>query len=177
MNEIVYLLDLLKFVVAGLIVFFVAWFVIKEFVSEKMNFQTQELRKAGLQYTLPLRLQAYERIVLFLERLNPSSLLIRLHVSGMSAAEMQHIIVADIRAEYQHNISQQIYVSDRAWAVVKKMKDDTIAMVNNTVSALPDNAPGIDLSKSILTHLAGLETENPYNVALTIVKRDIQSLF
>lgn len=177
MNEIGYLLDILKFAVAGLIVFFITWVFVKDYITQKFNYQNLELRKAGLQHTLPLRLQAYERTVLFLERINPSSMLIRLHVSGMSAREMQNIILSDIRAEYHHNISQQIYVSDRAWGVVKKIKDDTIGMINSAVNALPENASSIDLSKSILTHLAGLETENPYDVALSIVKRDMQSLF
>lgn len=136
-----------------------------------------EIKKESLKHTLPLRLQAYERTILFLERINPANLLVRLHVSGMSAREMQAIIVSDIRNEYQHNISQQIYVSDNTWNVVKKIKDDTISIVNSAVTALPENATSGDLSRSILIHLAGLETENPYDIALKIVKQDVQSLF
>ena len=177
MNELTFLLDIIKFALAGLIVFFTSWYFIKPFLIEKFNFQRLELKKAGLKHTLPLRLQAYERIILFLERINPSSLLIRLHVPGMSAREMQKIIISDIRAEYQHNISQQIYVSEKAWIVVRKIKEDTIGIISSAANALPEDASSMDLSKSILTHLANLETENPYDVALSIVKRDIQSLF
>ena len=104
-------------------------------------------------------------------------MLIRLHTPGMSAQEMQGLIISDIRAEYQHNISQQIYVSDRAWETVKKVKEDTITMINSAVNALPENATAVDLSRAVLTHLANLETENPYDLALTIVKGDMQSLF
>jgi hypothetical protein len=136
-----------------------------------------ELEKAGLKYTLPLRLQAYERTVLFLERINPESMLIRLHVPGMSALDMQGLIISDIRAEYQHNISQQIYVSDSAWKTVKKVKEDTISMINSAVKALPENASSVDLSRSVLSHLANLETENPYELALQIVKGDMQAIF
>jgi hypothetical protein len=177
MNGLAYLLDILKFALAGLIVFFVAWVFIKEYLKEQSNFRHLELRKESLKHTLPHRLQAYERTILFLERINPSNLLLRLHVSGMTAAEMQAIITADIRAEYQHNISQQIYVSATTWNVVKKIKDDTISIVNSAANALPENSSSGDLSRSILIHLAGLETENPYDVALNIVKHDIQSLF
>lgn len=172
-----YLLDIIKFAIAGLIVFFIGWFFIKAYLSETLNHQTLELKKAGLKHTLPLTLQAYERTVLFLERINPSGMLVRLHVPGMSATEMQTLIITEIRAEYQHNISQQIYVSDRTWSVVKKIKEDTIGMINNAVKVLPENSSSIDLSRSVLTHLANLETENPYDMALSIVKRDIQSLF
>ena len=115
--------------------------------------------------------------VLFLERINPASMLVRLHVSGMSAREMQNLILSDIRAEYQHNISQQLYVSDHAWKVVKKIKEDTIGLVNDATKSLPESASAIELSKAILTHLATLESENPYDTALMIVKQDIQQLF
>jgi hypothetical protein len=177
MNETEFILDLLKYAFAGLIVFFTGWFVIKNYLSEMFNFQRMELEKAGLKYTLPLRLQAYERTVLFLERINPESMLIRLHVSGMSALDMQGLIISDIRAEYQHNISQQIYVSDSAWKTVKKVKEDTISMINSAVKALPENASSVDLSRSVLSHLANLETENPYELALQIVKGDMQAIF
>jgi len=177
MNEIDFILDIVKYSLAGLIVFFTGWFFIKTYLSEKHSFQRIELKRAGLKHTLPLRLQAYERTVLFLERVNPSSMLIRLHTPGMSAREMHSQIISDIRAEYQHNISQQIYVSDVAWATVKQVKEDTISMINSAVNGLPENASSVDLSRAILTHLANLEAENPYDIALRIVKRDMQSLF
>jgi hypothetical protein len=177
MNETDFILDIIKYSLAGLIVFFTGWFFIKTYLSEKLNFQRMELKRAELQHTLPLRLQAYERTVLFLERVNPSSMLLRLHTPGMSALEMQSLVILDIRAEYQHNISQQIYVSDRAWATVKQVKEDTISMIKSAANALPENASSVDLSRAILTHLANLETENPYDLALAIVKKDMQSLF
>lgn len=177
MDLIPYLLDLLKFIIAGSVVFFIAWFYVKAYLEHTHDLKLKELKKDAQAHTFPLRLQAYERIVLFLERINPASMLVRLHVSGMNAKEMQKIILTDIRAEYQHNLSQQLYVSNQAWEIVKKIKEDTIGLVNDAVHSLPENAAGIELSKAILTHLAALENENPYDVALGIVKRDIQQLF
>lgn len=177
MDPMNYLLEILKFALAGLIIFFTAWFFVKTYLDQRLNFRILDSRREALKHTLPLRLQAYERTVLFLERVNPANLLIRLHVPGMSAREMQGIIISDIRAEYQHNISQQIYVRDNTWNVVKKIKEDTIGLVNSAVHALPEQATSADLSKSILVHLAGLETESPYDIALNIVKQDVQSLF
>ncbi len=136
-----------------------------------------ELKKESLKHILPLRLQAYERTVLFLERITPANLLLRLHTPGMSAKEMHSIIIADIKAEYQHNISQQIYVSPTTWNVVKRIKDDTISIISSAARALPEQATSADLSKSVLVHLAGLEAEDPYEVALNIVKQDVQALF
>jgi len=177
MNEITYLFDIVKYTISGLLVFFAAWYFVKPLLLQILNFQRLELKKAGLQYSLPLRLQAYERTVLFLERINPSNLLIRLHVPGMSAIEMHKTILNDIRSEYQHNISQQVYVSEVTWTVVKKIKEETIGIISSALNALPAEASAMDLSKSVLTHLANLESENPYDVAMSIVKKDIQSLF
>jgi len=177
MNEITFLFDIVKYTVSGLLVFFTVWYFVKPLLIQNLNFKRLELKKAGLQYTLPLRLQAYERTALFLERINPSNLLVRLHVPGMSAIDMHKIILNDIRSEYQHNISQQIYVSEVTWAVVKKIKEETIGIISSALNALPAEASSMDLSKSVLTHLANLESENPYDVAMSIVKKDIQSLF
>ncbi len=177
MNSIVYLLDILKFAIAGIIVFFTGWIFVKGYMDKRFNFRMIELKKESLKHTLPLRLQAYERTVLFLERINPPNMLLRLHTPGMSAKEMHNIIIADIKAEYQHNISQQIYVSSTTWNVVKKIKEDTVSIINSATSVLPEHATSADLSKSVLIHLAGLETENPYEVALNIVKQDVQVLF
>jgi hypothetical protein len=174
MIELDFFLDILKFTVAGLVVFFTGWYVIREYIIQNDSRANWEIKKANLTHTLPLKLQAYERITLFLERINPANMLVRLHVAGLSAREMQNVILSDIRSEYQHNIAQQIYVSDTAWKVVRKMKDETIAMIHNAVSGLPENATAIDLSKVVLSHFANLQEDNPYEVALQIVKREIQ---
>lgn len=177
MNEISFLLEIIKYSLAGIIIFFAAWYFIKPLLMQNLNYQRIELRKASIQHTLPLRLQAYERSVLFIERINPANLFVRLQSPGMSAVQLHQLVLAEIRLEYQHNISQQIYVSDVSWNVVKKIKDETIGIVSSALNALPDDASAMDLSKSVLTHLANLDIENPYDVALSLVKRDIQNLF
>jgi hypothetical protein len=174
MIDLSFFLDILKFSISGVIIFFVGWFIIREYLAEASLKHSREVRKENLAQTLPLKLQAYERITLFLERLNPANMLVRLHVAGLSAREMQNVILADIRSEYQHNISQQIYVSDISWNVVRKMKDETIGMIHSAVSGLPDSASSIELSKVILSHFANLQEDNPYEVALQIVKREVQ---
>jgi hypothetical protein len=177
MDAISFLSDLLKLTLAGLAVFFVAWHFIKDYLDSIQNKRANELKKSAQQHLFPLRLQAYERLVLFLERINPTAMLVRLHVSGVSAREMQNIILSDIRSEYQHNISQQLYVSNQAWAIVRKIKEDTIGMVNSAAQGLPENAAGVELSKVILNHLASVDDKNPYEAALVLIKQDIQQLF
>lgn len=177
MNELTFLTEIIKYSISGIIIFFAAWYFIKPLILQNFNFQRRELKKAGLQYTLPLRLQAYERSVLFIERINPVNLFVRLQSPGMTAIQLHQLVLAEIRTEYQHNISQQIYVSDLSWSVVKKIKDETIGIVSSALNALPNEASAMDLSKSVLTHLANLDSENPYDLASSLVKKDLQSLF
>ncbi|MNI44349.1 hypothetical protein D3C85_1062050 [compost metagenome] len=91
-------------------------------------------------------------------------------------ATLQAGILSEIRAEYQHNITQQLYVDPVTWGVVRKLKDDTIGMINNAVQGLPAGSNGIEVSKSILQHMATIN-ENPYDLTLELIKKDINQLF
>ncbi len=125
---------------------------------------------------LPLRLQAHERLIIFIERINPANLLLRVHQQGISVADLQSIILNEVRSEYQHNVAQQLYVDNTTWNVVRGLKDDTLAMLNNAVKGLPEGATGADLSRKILQHMSGI-TDSPYDLTLDLIKRDIQQLF
>lgn len=177
MDTITYFfLDVLKFVLAGTLVFYFVWLMIKGEINKLTQSKLIELKKASLQTTLPLRLQAYERLVLFIERINPSHMLVRVHVPKTTVREIQQFLLAEINTEYQHNITQQLYVSAQSWAVINRIKEDTLSLVNNAAAGLAPEASSTELSKVILTHLAGLET-NPYNAGLMILKQDMQYFF
>lgn len=177
MISVTYFLDIIKLSIAGIIAFSIAWLIIKNYLQEVNSHKSIELRKLTIEKTLHLRLQAYERVILFVERINPENMFIRLHVSGMSAEDMQRVILTEIRAEYQHNITQQLYVSNGSWILLRKLKDDTIGMVNSALKSLPQQSSGMDLSKAILNYLGEQEADNPYELALAVIKRDIQQLF
>ncbi len=177
MNSITYFfVDVLKFVLAGTLIFFIAWQIIKSEIEKLNQSKLQDLKRASLETTLPLRLQAYERLTLFLERINPSNMLVRVHVAGTTVREIQQFLVSEIRTEHQHNITQQLYVSAQAWAVTNRIKEDTISLINNTAAGLSPDASSLELSKVILNHLAGLE-ENPYDAGLMLLKHDMQHFF
>jgi hypothetical protein len=171
-----YLFEILKLIVAGVGVVYVAFYLLKPYLDKSESLQLIELKKSISSQTLPLRFQAYERIVLFVERVNPSNMLVRMGGTELSAYELHSIVVAEIRNEFQHNITQQIYVSSRAWAIVKRVKDDTLSITTNAVKGLPANATGLDLSKTILAHLSHLE-DNPYDIALNIIREDMEAFF
>jgi hypothetical protein len=170
------LLDILKLTVAGVGVVWVAFYLIKPYLDKSERLQVLELKKSADNQTLPLRLQAYERIVLFVERINPSNLLVRISGAGQSAAELHYMAVQELNNEYQHNITQQVYVSSRAWAVVRRLKDDTANLLNTTLRGLPENATALDFSRALLTHLSQVEN-NPYEVAAGMIHKDLEELF
>ncbi|BAU52145.1 DUF7935 family protein [Mucilaginibacter gotjawali] len=176
MNLLPFLLDILKYTFAGVGVVWIAFYLVKPYLERDEKIQLLEFRKSMSSQTLPLRLQAYERLVLFIERINPANMLIRLNATAYSAHELHSLIMEDIRSEYQHNITQQIYVSSRAWGVVKNLKDDTLAMVGNAVKSLPETATGLELSKAILGFLSQVEN-NPYDIGTSMMRKDLEELF
>jgi hypothetical protein len=171
-----FLLDILKYTIAGVGVVWIAFYLIKPYLERDEKIQLLEFRKATSNQTLPLRLQAYERLVLFIERLNPANMLIRLNATAYTANDLHSLIIEEIRNEYQHNITQQIYVSSRAWAAVKHIKDDTLNIVNNAAKSLPETASGLDLSKTMLAYLTQLE-DNPYEIGANMLRKDLEELF
>ncbi|HVW12259.1 MAG TPA: hypothetical protein VHB54_00460 [Mucilaginibacter sp.] len=174
--QINYLLDILKYTLAGIGTVYVAFYLVKPYLDRAEKVQLAELKKTIANQTLPLKFQAYERLVLFVERVNPANMLLRLNGTAYSAHELHSLVVSEIRNEFQHNVTQQIYVSERAWNVIKRVKDDTMSVVTNAVKALPETATGLDLSKTVLAHLASLQ-DNPYDIATSMIRKDMEELF
>lgn len=149
---------------------------VKSDIKRFFDLKTFELNKESRASLLPLRLQAHERLIIFIERINPANLLVRLHQQGIGVKELQNLVINDIKSEFQHNITQQLYLNTASWDVVRKLKDDTIAMINNVVQGLPETATGVDLSKNVLQQMATI-SENPYDLTIDHLKKDIQGLF
>lgn len=165
--------DVIKYVLAGTVVVLVAyWLFWKRYDRHVFQLKMLDMKRDTRKEILPLRLQAYERIVLFIERMNPSNMVVRLHEPGLSAGDFQRILLSEIRAEYQHNITQQLYVSDSAWAIVRQLKENTVSLIRNAAMGLPPQASAKELSAVILHHLAEQE-DNPYHLALQMIKSEL----
>lgn len=123
---------------------------------------------------LSLQLRACERLVLLVERISPSNLLLRNHEPGLSPAEFNARLIADVRAEFDHNITQQLYVSERSWQMVRSLKDKTISMINGIAGKLPEGATGLDLTKAVLNHVSSLE-QDPYQETLGQLRQEVKA--
>ena len=103
--------------------------------------------------TRTLRLQAYERLTLLVDRIALPNIISRVHQQGATAREMQLLLTRSMKEEFDHNITQQIYVSPDAWTAVKNLKEQNMLVVNQLASALPPHASGLDLNKILLEYL------------------------
>jgi hypothetical protein len=104
-----------------------------------------------------LQLQAYERLILLTERIALPNIIQRLNQPGLEARDMQSLLTQAIRQEFEHNITQQIYVSAEAWEAVRNYKEQNLLIINQVSSFLPPEASGVDLNK----HLLDLLVQNP----------------
>lgn len=124
-----------------------------------------------------LRLQAYERLVLFIERIHPNSLISRHYISGATARDLHLAFLQSIRTEYEYNLSQQIYVSREVWQTVKTVKEQETAMINQIAASLAEQATAADLVS--LLHNAILEDKEskmPTEVALEIINDEAKRI-
>ncbi len=144
----------------------------KFFQQEKMR-RNVELRKSLTQLSLPMRLQAYERLVLLLERITPENMLFRVYKPGMSARLFQSELLNVIRSEFEHNLTQQLYVSPQVWEVIKRSKEELIKVINIATAKTGDQGSGIDLTKNILMMYASLP-KNPIAFSLEALKKEVK---
>lgn len=176
MNWSLFLMELLKLIVPSLIVFLTAYFVLNSYLENDYQKRLLEMRINQQQNVTPLRLQAYERLTLFIERISLQAIVMRRHQTGMSARDLHTSLLQDIRAEFDHNVSQQIFVTPQTWTMIKAVKEETINIINHAASVLPPQATGIDLSKQIFENLAGSD-RNPHQVALAMIRTEVQQFF
>jgi len=170
------LFEILKYTLPSLIVFVASFFVMKKFLDNEYRKQLFELKKSSMKTITPIRLQAYERATLFLERINMENLITRVNKPGMMADQLQLALITSIRSEYEHNLSQQIYMSDDAWDAVKTAKEETVKIVHLSMANIGGKGTSMDLSKSIFAYLEE-EGTSPYVKAVSVLKREVKHLF
>lgn len=125
--------------------------------------------------TLPIRLQAYERLTLLMERISPESLLVRCEMGELSAKEYEYELLSNIREEWEHNLSQQIYVSHEAWQQVRQAKGNVSKMITMCGEKVHPASPANELSKMILAMLLELST-HPTSAALSTLRSEASRL-
>jgi hypothetical protein len=170
------LYSLLTIAAVALIVTFGLYLTLTTLAEKIFEKQRWDIRSKNTEIILPLRLQAYERMCLFLERITPNQLLLRMSGSASNALEFQQILLREIREEFNHNLAQQVYMSEDAWENIKKAVNEVQSLINQAATDVPAEAPANDLAKKIFERVIQQDIQ-PCTYALKVVKEEIQRNF
>lgn len=170
------LIDFGKILIPASVVLYAAFLLVRSFTQRDIDIKKLEIRGKSIETVLPNRLHAYERMTLFLERMSPHNLLVRLNTGGIAAKEFQQMLLNEVRNEYNHNVSQQVYISEEVWELIRNAKEDLIVSINDAASEVGEGASSLDLSKKIFEKTMN-KTVDPLAHALTELKREIQRIF
>lgn len=168
------IIELISYSLPTLIMAFVAYSFFELYTKNENAKRNYLIKKESKPDTLSLRLQAYERMTLFLERINPSQLLVRITPISENKTDYQNYVIAQIEQEYEHNLTQQIYVSEECWSGITTAKNATIQMI--LLAAKNEKITDANqLREIILNDL--LTKPSPSSVALAFLKNEVSQLW
>jgi hypothetical protein len=168
------LIELLSYTLPAIITGVVAYYFFNLHTKNEEGRRRYLLNKDTQKDSLPLRLQAFERMTLFLERINPGKLLIRVSPNSEDKNDYENLLISSIEQEFEHNLTQQIYMSDECWTVIVTAKNATIQMIRRTnMSDRVDSAN--KLREVIMSDL--MDKQSPSAVALSYIKNEVKYLF
>jgi len=171
-----FLFSLLKIIITVGLLLVSALIILKYYFSQKKQPVQFPAQGEEQKITLPLRLQACERIVLFLDRIAVNNLIMRLNRPELNAIQLQAALVGAIREEFEYNLSQQLYISSRTWALVKNAKEETIRLINTASMKVSENATSSEMVRMLL-ELSLAEDKSAVDLALEEVKLEIRKSF
>jgi hypothetical protein len=168
------IIEILAYTIPSIITGAVAYFLFDSHFKDQQNTRRWLLQKDHQAATLPLRLQAYERMTLFMERINPSQLMVRIVPLSENKNDYQNFVIAQIEQEFEHNLSQQIYISEKCWSIIVTAKNATIQMMR--LADKNENIKDADgLRQAVISDL--LEKPSPSSAALAFIKNEVGELW
>jgi len=168
------IIELISYSLPSLIVAFIGYNLFEQFTKNEREKRHYLLQKETKTDILPMRLQAYERMTLFIERINPSQLLVRITPISENKNDYQNFVIAQIEQEFEHNLAQQIYITEECWSVIIKAKNATIQSI---ISATKNEkiSDANQLREFILKDLS--EKQAPTSIALSYLKNEVSQLW
>lgn len=167
------IIELLSFTIPSAITGLVAYYFFVTYTKSEEQKLKLSLLKENQKQALPIKLQAYERMTLFLERINPSNLLIRIGSVNNDKNAYAVSIIESIEQEFEHNLAQQIYITDECWNVIVASKNTTIQLISKT-NKLESITNAQDLREAILTKM--IEVSPPSKTALAFIKNEVKNI-
>lgn len=171
-----WLVELLKYIMPAVVLLIGVWIVLNENGKRRDAKERYEIRTQAVSQLIPLRLQAYERAILFLERISPENLVLRVDPSGKGVRQFQLEMVRDIREEYEHNMSQQLYIGQEGWVAVVKAKEQILALINQSAANMGDKVPAQELGRRVIQNYMQAQPL-PTHEAIKTLKGEVMGLF
>lgn len=144
--------EILKYILPALVVFATAYYILKKFLDAKYHLEVLEYQKSIANTKLPLKLQAYERLMLFLERIDINTLIFRLNSSEITGKQLSNSMLISVQKEYEHNLAQQLYISDSLWKIIGQAKDNVLALISESAMDLNHEATNANFINAVLAN-------------------------
>lgn len=170
------ILDILKYTIPAVVVLVATYLIVQKFLVTEIQRKQLAIFQQNSSASLQMRMQAYERLAIFVERMHPNSMISRFYTKDSSAQDLQLAMVQSIRAEFEHNLSQQLYVSSEVWKTIQTVKEQEITMINQIGSSIPMGAPAAELVKSISDFVLTADQEMPTSIALEMLNKESKFL-
>lgn len=165
-------LEILKYILPALIVFATVYFMMKRYLDMQYSSQVLKFKQEQAKSTLPVKLKAYERMAMFCERISLDNLSYRLSSQNLDAKSMGNAMLIAIQQEFEHNMSQQVYISEKLWEIITLAKDQ---MQNIITTAASD--PNVTTTSALVQKAIDLEKEmggSPVRTAKKAIKKEIE---
>jgi len=168
--------DILKIVLPALIVLLTAYLMMSKLLRNEESRRNYELKKNSLSTITPIRLRAYERLILVLERTTPSNLILNVAKPGMTNMQLHAELLATLRQEFSHNLSQQVYVSDEIWNYIRGTQESLLQLINTCAGKCNPNESASALAELII-QVYGSSEQTPTELAIEKLKKEIRNYF
>lgn len=165
------ILEVLKYTIPALVVFLACYFILRQYLNNQYSMKALEARSKYSKDAIPLKLQAYERLLLFCERISIPNLVMRLNSKNMTADTLKHAMMISVQKEYEHNIAQQLYTSQQLWDIIKLVKNEMVSIIGKTGETVSPNESSDMLAEALFRYMNENE-KNPVNLAIQAVKEE-----
>lgn len=161
----------LALTLSSAIVLLAVWLMFSLYFRHQTQMFMLERRSGKETTTLPLRLQAYERLILLFSRIDIPDLVLRLKVPDSTVGTLKAALLVAIQQEFEHNLTQQLYVSDGLWRVLQQARMQTMDLVIAAGQGLPEDAAGEAYARQLI-ELATSQETLPSQVAIRAIKTE-----
>ena len=170
------LIEISKYLAPLIVLLIAVLLILKHFSDKEKHKNKFETIQANNKLITPIRLQAYERIVLLLERIKPDAMALRLHQSNLTAIQMQILMLGTVRKEFNHNLSQQLYITPESWEAIVNAKEQISRLINLTGTTMEKEAGSGEFTRTLIETYNDFE-KKPIENSLIILKKEALMFF